>query len=37
LLLARPEGWFSVHLAIAAAVNAFLGILLFSGLDRLRR
>lgn len=37
LLLAQPEVWFSVHLAIAAAVNAVLGILLFSGLDRLRR
>jgi rod shape-determining protein MreD len=37
LLLAEPEVWFSVHLAIAAAVNACLGILLFSGLDRLRR
>jgi rod shape-determining protein MreD len=37
LLLAQPEAWFTLHMAIAAAVNAFLGTLLFSGLDRLRR
>ncbi len=37
LLLAQPEPWFNVHLAIAAAVNALLGTVLFLGLDRLRR
>ena len=37
LLLAQPETWFNVHLAIAAAVNALVGTVLFLGLDRLRR
>jgi rod shape-determining protein MreD len=37
LLLAQPEAWFTLRLGIAAAVNAFLGTLLFSALDRLRR
>jgi rod shape-determining protein MreD len=37
LLLAQPEAWFNMHLAIAAAVNALLGTVLFLGLDRLRR
>lgn len=37
LLLAQPEAWFNVHLAIAAAVNALLGTALFVGFDRLRR
>jgi len=37
LLLAQPEAWFNVHLAIAAAVNALLGTVLFVGFDRLRR
>lgn len=37
LLLAQPEQWFNVHLAIAAAVNALLGTVLFLALDRLRR
>ncbi len=37
LLLAQPEPWFNVHLAIAAAVNAVLGTILFLLLDRLRR
>jgi len=37
VLLAQPEAWFNLHLAIAAAVNALLGTLLFLGLDRLRR
>ena len=37
LLLAQPEQWFNVHLAIAAAVNAVLGTILFLLLDRLRR
>jgi len=37
LLLAQPEAWMNVHLAIAAAVNALVGTLLFLALDRLRR
>lgn len=37
LLLAQPEVWFNVHLAIAAGVNALLGTVLFLLLDRLRR
>ena len=37
LLLAEPEPWFNTHLAIAAAVNAVLGTVLFLLLDRLRR
>ena len=37
LLLAQPETWFNAHLAVAAAVNALLGTVLFVGLDRLRR
>jgi rod shape-determining protein MreD len=37
LLLAQPELWFNAHLAIAAAVNALVGTVLFLGLDRLRR
>jgi rod shape-determining protein MreD len=37
LLLAQPEAWMNVHLAIAAAVNALLGTVLFLGMDRLRR
>jgi len=37
LLLNQPEGWFNMHLAVAALVNAFLGVLLFVGMDRLRR
>jgi rod shape-determining protein MreD len=37
LLLAQPELWFNGHLAIAAAVNALVGTVLFLGLDRLRR
>jgi rod shape-determining protein MreD len=37
LLLAQSEPWFSTQLAIAAAINAFLGTLLFVALDRLRR
>jgi rod shape-determining protein MreD len=37
VLLAQPEPWFNLHLAIAAAVNALLGTVLFLGLDRLRR
>jgi rod shape-determining protein MreD len=37
LLLAQPELWFNTHLAIAAAINALLGTVLFLALDRLRR
>lgn len=37
LLLAQPETWFNVHLAIAAGVNALVGTVLFLALDRLRR
>jgi len=37
LLLAQPEPWFNVHLAIAAGVNAVVGAALFPVLDRLRR
>jgi rod shape-determining protein MreD len=37
VLLAQPEPWFNLHLAIAAAVNALLGTILFLGMDRLRR
>ena len=37
LLLAQPESWFNLHLAIAALVNAVLGVFLFALLDRLRR
>jgi rod shape-determining protein MreD len=37
VLLAQPETWFNLHLAIAGAINALLGTILFAGLDRLRR
>jgi rod shape-determining protein MreD len=37
LLLAQPESWFNVHLAIAAAVNALFGTVLYLAFDRLRR
>jgi rod shape-determining protein MreD len=37
LLLAQPETWFNMHLAVAAAVNAVLGTVLFVAFDRLRR
>lgn len=37
VLLAQPEPWFNLHLAIAAAVNAVLGTILYVLLDRLRR
>jgi len=37
LLLNEPEGWFNMHLAIASLVNAVLGVVLFTFLDRLRR
>jgi rod shape-determining protein MreD len=37
LLLAQPEPWFNLHLAIGAAVNAVDGTFLFMLLDRLRK
>jgi rod shape-determining protein MreD len=37
LLLAQPEPWFNLHLAIGAAVNAVVGVFLFTLLDRLRK
>jgi len=37
LLLAQPEAWFSMHLAIAAAVNAIIAVFLFMLLDKLRK
>jgi rod shape-determining protein MreD len=37
LLLARPGSWFTMHLALGAAVNAIVGIPLFMLLDRLRK
>jgi rod shape-determining protein MreD len=37
LLLAQPEPWVNMHLAIGAAVNAVVGTILFVGFDRLRR
>jgi len=37
ILLAQPEPWFSVHLLIAALVNAIVTIFLFPLLDRLRK
>ena len=37
MLLAEPEPWFTLRLAIAAAVNAVVAVLLFTLLDRLRR
>ena len=36
-LLAQPEAWFTMHLAVGAAVNAIVGIPLFMLLDRLRK
>jgi rod shape-determining protein MreD len=37
LLLAEPEPWFTLRLAIAAAVNAVVAVVLFTLLDRLRK
>jgi rod shape-determining protein MreD len=37
MLMAQPEPWLNMHLAIAAAVNAVLGTFLYVALDRLRR
>jgi rod shape-determining protein MreD len=37
LLLAQPEPWLTVRLAVAAAVNAVIAVFLFMLLDRLRK
>src|ERR1700759_3285881 len=37
LLPAQPDPWFPVHLAIGAAVNAVVGVVLFVFLDKLRK
>jgi len=37
LLLAQPEPWLTVRLAIAATVNAIIAVFLFMLLDRLRK
>jgi rod shape-determining protein MreD len=37
ILLAQPEVWFTVRLGIAALINAVVGVLLFTLLDRLRK
>jgi rod shape-determining protein MreD len=37
LLLAEPEPWFTLHLLIAAAVNAVVSVFVFVVLDRLRK
>jgi rod shape-determining protein MreD len=37
LLLGEAERWFNLHLAVAALVNAVLGVFLFVLFDRLRR
>src|SRR5271155_3537226 len=37
LLLSQPEPWFTVHLGIAALVNAVVAVFLFILLDRLRK
>src|SRR5271163_1473394 len=37
ILLAQPEVWFTVQLGIAALINAIVGVVLFTLLDRLRK
>jgi rod shape-determining protein MreD len=37
ILLAQPEVWFTIQLAIAALINAVVGVFLFAVLDRLRK
>jgi len=37
LLLAQPEPWFNLHLALSALVNAIAAVFLFILLDRLRK
>jgi len=37
ILLAQPEVWFTMQLGIAALINAVVGVVLFTVLDRLRK
>jgi rod shape-determining protein MreD len=37
MLLAEPEPWFTLHLLIAASINAAVAVLVFALLDRLRK
>lgn len=37
LLLSQPEPWFTMHLLVAALINAVVAVFLFMLLDRLRR
>jgi rod shape-determining protein MreD len=37
ILLAQPEPWFNMHLFLAALINAFVAVLVFLLLDRLRK
>jgi rod shape-determining protein MreD len=37
ILLAQPESWFNMHLALGALVNGLVAVFLFLLLDRLRR
>jgi rod shape-determining protein MreD len=37
ILLAQSEIWLTMHLLIAALINALVGVLLFTLLDRLRK
>ena len=37
ILLAQPESWFNLHLALGALVNGLVAVFLFLLLDRLRR
>jgi rod shape-determining protein MreD len=37
LLLSQPERWFTLHLGIAALINAVVAVFLFALLDRLRK
>jgi rod shape-determining protein MreD len=37
VILGQPEAWFTLHLAIGAAVNAVIAVFLFMLLDRLRK
>jgi len=37
ILLAQPEPWFNMHLAIAALINSIVAVFLFVLLDRLRK
>jgi hypothetical protein len=37
LLLAQPEPWFTMQLAIATGINAVVAVFVFTLLDRLRK